>query len=254
MPGQLVCELERSHPVALIRSRGILDAVSAQELRTALVDALIEQPIAVIVDTHELNLVDEVGMVVLSAVAHESLRWPGARIALAGSGESIAAAARRMGLSAQLDLYPDAASALAETEGWAVPPWARVRLDPTRFAPAQAREELASFCDRWGISTEYEAPALIISELVTNAVVHANTSIDVTLRLVGPLLHLAVRDLGGGRVHLVGIADESSDHGRGLLLVDALAASWGTVVPQFGKVVWATMKVAAPAAEPEQAV
>jgi len=76
-------------------------------------------------------------------------------------------------------------------------------------------------------------------------VLHAGTAIDLTLRFVAPYLHIAVRDQGRGEVRLVGVLDDSAEHGRGLLLVDALAASWGAHVPQCGKVVWATLRVRA---------
>jgi anti-anti-sigma regulatory factor len=253
MPGQLVCELERSHPVALIRPRGVLDAVTAQELRATVLEALLELPTAVVLDTTELVLVDDVGVVVLATVARECRRWPGAPIVLGGPSDGLLAAAQRQGNAGEFELYPDVAGALAEAQGRGVPPWARVRLDPTRYAPALAREELTNFCARWGVPAEHEAPAVIVSELVTNAVVHTNTAIDVTLRLTGPILQIAVRDLGGGRVHLVPVTDESSDHGRGLVLVDALASAWGTFVPRYGKVVWATVPLAARPSSSEKA-
>jgi len=63
------------------------------------------------------------------------------------------------------------------------------------------------------------------------------------LRLIPPLLHIAVRDTGPGEARIADIVDESSPSGRGLLLVDALATAWGSFVPNAGKVVWATIRV-----------
>jgi hypothetical protein len=74
-------------------------------------------------------------------------------------------------------------------------------------------------------------------------VVHAGTPIDLTLRLISPYLHIAVRDGGVGQARIGGIIDESSESGRGLLLVDAMATAWGTFLPDTGKVVWATVRV-----------
>jgi anti-sigma regulatory factor (Ser/Thr protein kinase) len=101
------------------------------------------------------------------------------------------------------------------------------------------------FCadERVGAGGDSEAAQLVASELVTNAVVHAGTMIDLTLRLAPPLLHIAVRDGDAGKAQLSGITDESSETGRGLLLVDALAVTWGNFLPNTGKVVWATVRV-----------
>jgi len=73
--------------------------------------------------------------------------------------------------------------------------------------------------------------------------VHAGTAIDLTLRFLPPLLHIAVRDLAGGIPRMTGVLDESAESGRGLLLVDALAVRWGSFVPHRGKIVWAQVRV-----------
>jgi anti-sigma regulatory factor (Ser/Thr protein kinase) len=113
---------------------------------------------------------------------------------------------------------------------------------PDRDAPGHARTAVQEFCQRQGVGGDRDAAQLVASELVTNAVVHAGTAIDLTLRLLGSTLHIAVRDGGTGRPHVADV-DESAESGRGLMLVDALASSWGTFFPDAGKVVWATVRV-----------
>jgi anti-sigma regulatory factor (Ser/Thr protein kinase) len=105
-----------------------------------------------------------------------------------------------------------------------------------------ARAAVHEFCEDQGLGGN-DAAQLVASELVTNAVVHAGTPIDLTLRLVTSQLHIAVRDLSTGQARIGGIVDESSESGRGLLLVDALASAWGTLLPDVGKVVWATVRI-----------
>jgi hypothetical protein len=94
-----------------------------------------------------------------------------------------------------------------------------------------------------------EVAQLVVSELVTNAVVHAGTPIDLTLRLVPgeghALLHLGVRD-GLPVAPIPAPASppgQTPDGGRGLLVVAAFADEWGTCVSHAGKVVWATVPV-----------
>jgi anti-sigma regulatory factor (Ser/Thr protein kinase) len=88
---------------------------------------------------------------------------------------------------------------------------------------------------------------LLVSELVTNAVMHTRSGApggSVTLALCpgasGVLVQ--VRDDGGASVPSVTPvpADRgaAAEHGYGLLLVDALADSWGTLASPEGRVTW----------------
>jgi anti-sigma regulatory factor (Ser/Thr protein kinase) len=117
-------------------------------------------------------------------------------------------------------------------------------MRPDRNAPGLARMAVQEFCEECAIAGDGDAAQLVASELVTNAVVHGRTELDLTLRLMGPLLHIAVRDKGPGQARITDIVDESSPTGRGLLLVDALSTAWGNLLLNIGKVVWATVRVA----------
>jgi anti-sigma regulatory factor (Ser/Thr protein kinase) len=91
--------------------------------------------------------------------------------------------------------------------------------------------------------------SLVASELVTNAVVHARTPSVMALRLANDTLHVSVRDNDPRPMFrpdpgLTGAHD--GDHGRGLLILDAMADEWGTHPTADGKVVWATISVKPP--------
>jgi anti-sigma regulatory factor (Ser/Thr protein kinase)/anti-anti-sigma regulatory factor len=240
----LTFEVVAGHPVVLCPS-GVLTATTGPQLRTALLSCLADQPAALVVDASSLALGpdadDEIGLLSLGNAARESQRWPGTRIAVAARAELHQAAAR-LGIQDAVDWCPDLTSAVTELGGVATPPTARERIVPDRDAPSHARAAVQAFCERQRVGGDRDAAQLVASELVTNAVVHAGTTIDLTLRLVSPLLHIAVRDLGSGHPRITDI-DESAESGRGLMLVDALASSWGTFFPDTGKVVWATVRV-----------
>jgi anti-anti-sigma factor len=239
---RLSVEVEHTHPVAVVRARGLLDAVNVADLRAALLECIAEQPSAAVIDASQLSLGDDVALAVLAAVARETAEWPGTRLALAGAPAEMGAAAERLGVRPYVDVYPDAESALARLRPEHTPPRLRERIEPDRNAPGLARSAVAEFCQQIGVR-EHDAAQLVASELVTNAVVHARTTMDLTLRFVAPLLHIAVRDRADGVPRLSGIIDESSESGRGLLLVDALATRWGSLVPHNGKVVWAVVRL-----------
>jgi anti-anti-sigma regulatory factor len=241
---RLSVEVKHTHPVAVIRPRGILDAVNAADLRAALLDCIAEQPAGAVIDASGLRLGEDIALTVLAAVARQTEDWPGTRIALAGASTEIWLAAERLGVSRYLLMFPDAEAAFSQLTSGPHPPIRRARIEPDRNAPGLARTAVAEFCHDLGVR-DHDAAQLVASELVTNAVIHARTTIDLTLRFVAPVLHIAVRDRAGGMPRLTGIVDESSESGRGLLLVDALATRWGSLLPHGGKVVWAQMRLPA---------
>ncbi len=61
MNGRFSFELEHTHPVALLRPRGVLDAYTAPDLRGALLECLTEQPAGVVIDVSDLAVGDDVG-------------------------------------------------------------------------------------------------------------------------------------------------------------------------------------------------
>jgi len=90
-----------------------------------------------------------------------------------------------------------------------------------------ARRFLRDRLNDWGYPlAQAETPCLLLSELVTNAVVHTRTPVGLELRLAGRRLRCAVAD-ESSRVPVPRPCKETDDAGRGLQLVEELAAEWG---------------------------
>ena len=92
-----------------------------------------------------------------------------------------------------------------------------------------------------------ETVVLLVSELVTNAVLHSQSgtpggTVTVALCPLSAGVLVQVRDDGGSsEPHLAEAMAESTvgaEHGYGLLLVDALADSWGTISGPDSRVTW----------------
>ena len=120
---------------------------------------------------------------------------------------------------------------------------ATLQLVPALRAPRAARAFVAETLTAWNVQADkVEAAQLVVSELVTNAVLHAAEShtISVDLRLTDGVVRVLVSDGGlggsGRRAH----ADPSTaETGRGVWLVDAFAERWGTETHgRDGKTVW----------------
>ncbi|MCX5371926.1 SpoIIE family protein phosphatase [Streptomyces sp. NBC_00103] len=111
----------------------------------------------------------------------------------------------------------------------------RFPLDPAQVGLARAvvREQLRD----WGLAKSADAAALMVSELVTNAVRHARRS-PVALRLVrGDTLLCEVEDDDHELPTLLS-AGPGDEAGRGLRVVSVLAREWGTSRTGAGKSVW----------------
>lgn len=115
---------------------------------------------------------------------------------------------------------------------------ASIRLPPSPDSAAEARAFILQSLEQWGANTFCEQARLLVSELVTNAVFHAHSSVEIHAMLTRDHLRVEVADNDPTppRPQEAGVWDVT---GRGLVLVDSLAARWGSESrPGQGKVVW----------------
>lgn len=91
----------------------------------------------------------------------------------------------------------------------------------------------------WGLGDLVDPVSLVVSELATNAVLHARGTLRVTLRRDGDGARLEVGD-DSPRLPQQRQRSALSGTGRGLALVAELAQGWGVQpAADGGKVVWA---------------
>lgn len=107
-------------------------------------------------------------------------------------------------------------------------------------SPSRARHFVIRTLQAWSLEDLAPDAALVVSELATNAVLHGQSSFDVTLSLLDSGLRIGVRD--SSRLEPVPRdAPLNASSGRGLELVEALSARWGAVLLADGKVIWAEL-------------
>jgi anti-sigma regulatory factor (Ser/Thr protein kinase) len=118
----------------------------------------------------------------------------------------------------------------------------RVTLERDPIAPALARAAVTDFSRERELSTgSLETLALLVSELVSNAVVHSDappaSDIQLCARLVGrDAIRIEVTDQGSGFT-AVPRDPTRKEGGYGLFLVDSQAVSWG-IDRRCGNCVW----------------
>lgn len=109
-------------------------------------------------------------------------------------------------------------------------------LPDSRRSPSLARELVAQALTGWPSATVEDA-LLLTSELVTNAVQHADSMLVLHLTVTATGWRVSVEDLScDAPQRRAGTAHGES--GRGLLLLDALAARWNWQPTPTGKSVW----------------
>jgi anti-sigma regulatory factor (Ser/Thr protein kinase) len=102
-----------------------------------------------------------------------------------------------------------------------------LKLSPELSAPAHARRAVVS-CLTGRVGPErLNDVAVVISELVTNAVVHGYGEVVVRLQLDRGLLRGEVIDQGAGFEHEIRERGAEDIGGRGLFLVESMASRWG---------------------------
>ena len=98
--------------------------------------------------------------------------------------------------------------------------------------------------DDWALVPEVvDAAVVLVSELVTNALVHGKGGVELRLRLTRDRLVVEVED-GGYHMPRRRRARDDEEGGRGLQLVATLADRWGARFTDGGKVVWAELSLA----------
>ncbi|MFJ4083793.1 SpoIIE family protein phosphatase [Streptomyces iakyrus] len=112
---------------------------------------------------------------------------------------------------------------------WAVP------SDPS--AVAQTRKDVVAQLERWGLSDAVFVTELVVSELVTNAIRHAQPPVQ--LRLIHDTTLICEVSDGGSTAPHLRRARTYDEGGRGLLLVAQLTERWGTRQSATGKTIWA---------------
>ncbi|MEU6539630.1 SpoIIE family protein phosphatase [Streptomyces sp. NPDC047000] len=114
-------------------------------------------------------------------------------------------------------------------------------------AVMHARRFAARTLRAWKMTEHADAVLLIVSELVTNAVVHTQGAVRLDLTRAADRVRVAVSDSSPRAPAKPVIVDWEATGGRGLLLIESMSAAWGSVPVGGGKQVWSEIVVPDPA-------
>ncbi|GAA2137970.1 ATP-binding protein [Kitasatospora kazusensis] len=114
------------------------------------------------------------------------------------------------------------------------------RVLPSAEAVPDARRRVIAVVRRWQLPLSEDTLGdveLLSSELITNAVTHAEAAFAVCVRWNGARLRVEVTDTDE-QMPALGEAGTEATEGRGLFLVEALSSDWGVERDLAGKRVW----------------
>ena len=113
----------------------------------------------------------------------------------------------------------------------------RATLNADPRCVAEARQLTSRTLQTWGLAALCDVAALLVSELTTNAFLHARSGVVLTLQAGAEDLRVFVCD---NSPHTPRVQHFSADAatGRGVRLLESLASAWGVQSTGRGKCVW----------------
>lgn len=203
----------------------------------ALVEAVEQQcvngPRGIVLDLTRVVDLSEPAVEALQALAARARSWPYPSLTLCASPSA--------GLTG-VAVHPDAAQALRHVDDRSASPRQRIELPSSAEGPGLARIAVASALSSLGLGALGDDIALVVSEMVTNAVRHGRAPVVLELETAADAVVIAVDDaspLPPRRRE----ADEQAEGGRGLQLVELLSSEHGVRPQPPGKTVWARLQL-----------
>jgi anti-anti-sigma regulatory factor len=239
-PVPFTCHCDDGYPVAVLRPCGVLTFATAPIVRHSALKALTSRPDVLLVDVSGLESGDDITLTAFPALRRQA-EMVDVSMMLIGPSPTLLASLGSMAVTRTVASFASAELALAADAASPAPRRMSRLVLPGPEAGAEVRDVIDRSCETWGLAHLADTAALIATELAANVVRHARTEFVFTTTRRTRHLHLSAQDhcLDQPRRR---VPDEAGT-GRGLLIIEGLAAAWGSVPTSDGKVVWATLRM-----------
>ncbi len=224
--------------VVLDSTQRLIDVV--EELDVAISRALSDEPRGVVCDLSNVRGWGAAGVVRLLASAGRHPRdWPATPVVVACRDPQLRDALSARPLGGRLGRTDSRRQAFSTVLHTSPPSVSALVLEPHPTAARAARDFVSRALLDEHLAARIPAARLVVSELVTNAMVHAGTYIDLSIAVHDGAVRLTVRD----RCPDPPVRRASpSRHGGGLAAVEHLSRAWGVLpTAEGGKAVWAVL-------------
>lgn len=113
-----------------------------------------------------------------------------------------------------------------------------LKLAATPVSVGVARGQVDAICQRQGLADLRDTATLLVSELVTNAIMHGAGEVTLSVACTPQELTIGVSDESSAAPEVDRDPPPDRPGGRGLFLVESLATNWSYVMFPGGKLVW----------------
>jgi hypothetical protein len=226
--------------VVVLETSGLLGDV-VEDLDRAIKLALAEEPRGVVCDLSAVLEGAQPNAADLLAKAGRHVRdWPGIPVAVACPHPQVRAALAAHPLGRHLIVTESTLGALSALRRTPIPDVEQAHLAPHPNSSPASRDFVSRILLGWGLGPFIPSASLVVSELVTNSMIHAGTEINVSIAWNLGALRLTVRDHGPALQRQR--YSQLDLHRRGLSIVDDLSRALGVLpTADGGKVVWAVL-------------
>ena len=222
--------------VDVLTVTGAVSGADAARLTATVAGALDRQPGGVVLDLKDVTDLSPDAVQALRRLVGRDGSRPSASLCLCGAPPAVERAL------ADLVVRPTRAEAVATVQERGSAGRQVVRIEHSVRGPAQARRVVAECAARLGLQAEQgEDLLLVVSEMVTNAVRHGAPPVELEVAADDEHVLVVVADGSPGRPQ-PRCADSDAEGGRGMALVDVLAAEHGVRPQPPGKSVWAALR------------
>lgn len=218
--------------VEVLSVRGPMGDGEAGSLVSAVERALAARPRAVVLDLAQVSSLTDGALAALCSLPRLPTGCPKAALV-------VCPPAQAPDLPGPV-LAADRASALARLDDDPPRVVERILIEHALSGPAKARAAVSRCCDRLGLETVQDDMQLVVSEMVTNAIRHAMPPICLEIEAGAEDVVVSVSD-GSPARPAARPATDDAEGGRGMMLVDLLAADHGVRPDPPGKAVWARL-------------
>ena len=220
--------------VEVLSVSGDIGTDEVRQVADAVQCCLREGSRGVIVDLTEVTHLPGELVTALQTVACAAGTWPRPTLGVTAPSR------RHQPPMTDLPVRADRADALSHVDDRSGAPRERVALPHSARGPARARAVVALVTQRLGLEAVSDDVALLVSEMVTNAVRYASAPVVLEIEADGTSVLVAVAD-GSAVLPVVRPTDDQTEGGRGMLLVELLAKEHGVRLEGLGKTVWAVL-------------
>ena len=219
----------------ILSIRGPVSDTDAAPLFNTISDAAAPRPRGVVLDLFEAGELSPTALQVIREARATAPGWPRPALVVCTSTAAVAEA-----LHGWLPVHARLEDGLAHVDDRSAAPRHRIELDSSPLSPARARAMAADVVRQLHLEPLGDDLALVVSELVTNAIRYAEPPVALEIEADEDTVTVAVIDGSPGRPVPRALA-ANGEGGRGLPLVDLLAAETGVRPSPPGKTVWAAL-------------